>query len=342
MAAMTALAERLTPPASVPYPGAHLGLRWRSLIASDAPAVYDLIRFVESQDHTHHRITASQVADMVEGELGEDWVDTIVGIDAAHDICAVATVRVYRSITDQANAVINAFIHPHWRGRGIGRALLYWQNGRARQMIVETFGADSQIPTSIHNFVDAHMIDRRRLYIAAGFYAKRTFQVMYRELEGAEKPPKLKHDYTLVPWDTVPVKVIRDLHMSTFLDHYRAPMRAVWWDEGLENLDSRWSFVALSPTGQPVGYSLAGRPVERWVSTGHKDAYVYLLGVDAEHRRHGLSRALLGASIAAASASGMSRIGLDVDTQSASHAHSIYEHAGFVDGPAEIFYTIDQ
>lgn len=339
---MTGLAERLAPPASVPYPGVHLGLRWRSIIASDAPRVYELIRTVEAADDSHHRTSTDEVANMVEGKRGIEWVDALVGIDSEHRICAVATVKVLRSLTEQANAVVNAYIHPHWRGRGLGRALLYWQDGRARQMLVETFGADSEIPVSIHNFVDAHMTDRRRLYIAAGFYAKRTFQIMYRELEGSEKAPSPRGGYTVIPWAQVPLEAVREVHMDAFLDHYRSSLRGMWWEEAIGNLDPRWSFVALSPEGEPVGYCMTGRPVERWVSTGRTEAYVELLGVAAEHRGHGLSTALLGASVAAASASGISRIGLDVDTASPSNAHSIYEHLGFVDGPAEVFYTIDQ
>ncbi len=342
MNSMTGLAERLAPPASVPYPGVHLGLRWRSIIPSDAPAVFDLIRMVEASDDTHHRVTPAQVSDMVEGRRGRHWVDTIIGLDADRTICAVATVKVIRAIPDTANAVVNAYIHPHWRGRGIGRALLYWQDARARQMLVESFGAASEIPASIHNFVDAHMTDRRRLYIAAGFFAKRTFQIMYRELEGAEKAPTPRHGYTVVRWREVPLDAIRDVHMDAFIEHYRSPMRGLWRDEAMPNLDPRWSFVALSPEGEPVGYCLTGRPVERWIATGRTEAYVYLLGVDPAHRGHGLSTALLGASVSAAAASGISRIGLDVDTANASNAHSIYEHLGFVDGPAEVYYTIDQ
>lgn len=339
---MTGLAERLTPPASVPYPGVHLGLRWRSIIASDAPAVYDLIRTVEAADNTHHRVTPSEVADMIEGPRGADRVDALVGIDAEHRICAVATVRVLRAITDCANAVVNAYIHPHWRGRGLGRALLYWQDGRARQMLVEVFGADSGLPASIHNFVDAHMTDRRRLYIAAGFYAKRTFQIMYRELEGSEKAPSPRHGYSVVPWEEVDAPDVRRIHMEAFLDHYRPSMRGMWWEEATAELEARWSFVALDPQGGPVGYCLTGRPAQRWIATGRTEAYVSLLGVDAGHRGHSLSTALLGASVAAAAADGISRIGLDVDTESPSNAHAIYEHLGFVDGPAEVFYTIDQ
>ena len=90
-----------------------------------------------------------------------------------------------------------------------------------------------------------------------------------------------------------------------------------------------------------IGYALTARPAERWASTGRTEAYVVLLGVDAPHRGHSVSSALLSAAVAAASASGISRIGLDVDTRSESNAHSIYEHLGFVDERAEVYYTIE-
>lgn len=341
MDVMTGLAQRLSPPASVAYPGVHLGLRWRPIIASDAPAVYDLIRFVEAADDTHQRISADHVADMIEEKKGRDWVETIVGIDADHQICAVGTVRILRSIEESANAVVNAYILPHWRGRGLGRALLYWQDGRARQMLVDAFGADADIPASISNVVDAHMTDRRRLYIAAGFYATRIFQVMYRDLEGSETPMVPRGGYTIIPWGQVDPLDVKDLHMRVFRDHFLPDFRAFWWDEALGELDPRWSFAALGPDGDVIGYALTARPAERWASTGRTEAYVVLLGVDAPHRGHSVSSALLSAAIAAASASGISRIGLDVDTRSESNAHSIYEHLGFVDERAEVYYTIE-
>ena len=341
MGRMTGLAERLAPPESVPYPGKHLGLRWRSIMASDAPAVFDLIRTVEAADDSIRRTGADEVAEMIEGKGGVDWIDAIVGVDVDRKICAVATVRLIRSIAQTANAFVNAYIHPHWRGRGLGRALLYWQDGRARQMIVEAFGADSPVPASISNFVDGHMTDRRRLYIAAGFYAKRTFQVMYRDLEGSEAALHARHGYDVVAWDDVDEATVRDLHMRVFLDHFRPQFRAQWWDEGIAQIDRRWSFVALSPEGDPVGYVLTTRPTQRWVATGRTEAYIQLLGVDAAHRGNSVSTALLSAAVAAASDSGISRIGLDVDTKSGSNAHGIYEHLGFVDERSEVYYTID-
>ena len=330
------------PPAHVPFPGAHLGLRWRHMIPSDAPAVAALIREVENADDAIYRTSAADIADMVEGRRGHDHMDAIVGLDADRAIAAVGSVRILRSVTESACAMITAYIHPHWRGRGVGRSLLYWQDGRARQLLVEHFGADSELPASISNWVDGHMTDRRRLYIAAGFYAKRTFQVMYRDLEGSEQEPKSRHGYTAVSFDHLPRAQVRALHDEVFLGHFLPEMRGLWWDEAMEEIDDRWSFVALSPTGELAGYCIVGRPEQRWVATGRTEAYVSLVGVAPEHRGKSLATLLLRSSISAAARSGVSRIGLDVDMKNASGAHAIYEHLGFVDERSEVFYTIDQ
>ena len=229
-----------------------------------------------------------------------------------------------------------------WRGRGVGRALLYWQDGRARQMLVEIFGAESDVPVSISNLVDAHMTDRRRLYIAAGFFAKRIYRVMYRDLAGGEVAPQARHGYRIVPWNQVAQDQIRAIHMEAFQQAFRSPLRALWWDDAMNHFDPRWSFVAVDAEDEVVGYAMTGRPAARWVATGRPEAYIYLLGVAEAHRGRSVATALVGHAVAAASASGVSRIGLDVDMSSPDGAHNIYEHLGFVDEAAEVYYTIDQ
>jgi len=87
------------------------------MIGRDAPAVYALICLIEDEDQAIRRTSVEDIADMMEGKNGRDWVDTIVGLDAKANICAVASVRVLRGIHEAATAVVSAFIHPHWRGR---------------------------------------------------------------------------------------------------------------------------------------------------------------------------------------------------------------------------------
>lgn len=338
---MTGLAQRLQPPTTVAFPGAHLGLRWRRLIPSDGPGIATLARNVEDADDAIHRLCSASIADLMEGSHAQDLIDTIVGIDGDGVIGAVASVRVLRSVDEMAVAVVNALIHPRWRGRGLGRALLFWQDGRARQLLVECFGADNPIRAQIMNTVDSHMTDRRRLYIAAGFYAKRTFAIMYREIEGSETAPAPKHGYSIVPWADVDVQSAQTLHSEVFLNHYWPEMRHRWWEEAMEECEPRWSFGVVDPEGELAGYLVASRPADRWVATGRPEAYVSLIGVSPRHQGKGILRALLGATVSAAAQSGMSRIGLDVDISSPTNAHSIYEHFGFVNDRSEVYYVIE-
>lgn len=338
---MTSLLERLRPPQDASYPAPHLGLRWRPVIASDGPAIARLAHEVEDFEDSFYRLTSSDIADMMEGEHGVDHVDTIVGCDSDGAITAVASVRILRDVPGQAVAQLTAMVHPQWRGRGLGRALLFWQEARARQLLVKEFGEDSPMPAQIMNIVDAHMTDRRRLYIAAGFYAKRTFSIMYRDIEGAESFPSPKGGYKVVPWTQVDRAEAHALHMDVFTHHFWPEMRGRWWDEAMANHDDRWSFAIQAPDGELAAYCVVGRPTERWAATGRPEAYIELLGVSPKHRGKGLVRILLGQAIAAAAASGMTRIGLDVDTQSPNQAQSIYEHLGFLDHRAEVYYFVD-
>ncbi|WP_165218042.1 MULTISPECIES: GNAT family N-acetyltransferase [unclassified Schaalia] len=347
---MTGLAERLSPPGSVPYPGEHLGLRFRPMRASDAPAVYSLIRETETMDDTAHRVSTREIADMIEGRHGVDWVETIVGLDRERRICAVASVRVIRSQmlssvgedSQRAHATIRAYTHPHWRGRGIGRALLYWQDGRARQMLVDTYGSDSERPSSISNFVDAHMTDRRRMYIAAGFYAKHMFQQMYREIVGGETRPTPKNGYSVVAWDSVAPGDLDALHAEVSSRDINARCFGRSWDALTHSLEMRWSFVACDSSGAPIGYIGVSRPTDRWAATGVSEANIDILGIHPDHRGRSLTSALVRSAIAAVSASGVAKIGVQIDRQHDAQTHSMYEHLGFVDAQAEVFYTINQ
>lgn len=339
---MKGLALRLTPAGSVPYPGAHLGLLFRPLIPSDAPAIYDLIRETQVVDNTFHRVSAAQIADMLQTDQGRDWVDTIVGLDRDRKICAVASVRVICGSHTRADATLSAYTHPYWRGRGIGRAILYWQEGRARQMLVEAYGEECPFPASISNFVDAHMTDRRRLYIAAGFYAKCTYQVMFRELLGGEMPSHLRRGGEIRSWNEAELTDVHELFSRTWEDPIRPLTQERAWDEIIRELESSWSFVAYDADGQPVGFIAVARPAERWAATGRIEAHIRFLGVAAEDSERVIVTSLIRHAVAAAANASIKRIGVEVNMRYDADLHSVYEQLGFVDEQAEVYYTIDQ
>ena len=307
----------------------------------DGPALAHLIRVAEDADNAIHRTTSAEVSDMMEGANGANPFETILGFDAENRLVAAGSVRVLRQITTMAIAQVNAFIMPHWRGRGIGRALLAWQDGRSRQLLCQEFGDDSPLPARLMNVVDGHMLDRRRLYIAAGFYAQRTFPVMYRDIAPNEPVVVPRPGYRVTNVTAQDIAEVRATHMKVFEEHFWPEMRGIWWDEAISAFDARWSFIVRSDTGQLVAYILAGRPVERWATRGVPEAYAQLVGVDSRHRGQGLTTALFSSVFHAVSQAHIATLGLDVDAQSTSSAHQIYEHLGFVDQASQVYYAIN-
>ena len=55
-----------------------------------------------------------------------------------------------------------------------------------------------------------------------------------------------------------------------------------------------------------------------------------------------MASAMVAAATHAAARDGMSRIGIDADIKSPTHAQAVYEHLGFLNDRTRVFYSIDQ
>lgn len=335
--------ERLRPEEHVEYPPDHLGLKWSQIVPADGQAIADLIHLCERYDRALSSMSEDQIADLLEFGANGVVSDVIVGKDFEGNIRALAWVEVMRPDFEIARANVNAFIDPDWRGRGIGRGVLKWQDARARQLLIEVFGEDCKLPVRLANLVDSHVSDRRRLYMAAGFSPHRTFQVMHRHFQGEEpEVDEPRGGYQIVPWLTELDSEILALHEKAFADHWGTSADSLeWWSENRPFMEKRWSFVALSPQGKVAGYILVCRHPARWIQTGVSEAYAELLGVDPDARGVGLARALITKSMNAAYKSQVVQFGLDVDKDNPHGAKSFYQRLGFKCAGEQVFYALD-
>lgn len=155
-------ARRFDPPAAATVPGAHLGLSWRPLGASDVAAVTALWARCDSHDEPVE-LFRSGTLERILSDAGPAG-DSLGGFDAAG--LRAAAVIVVEPFDAGTQVRLRATVDPDVRGHGIGKALLTWQEDRARQLLAEHV-ADG--PARIMIEVDPHQHDRRRLYAAAGF-----------------------------------------------------------------------------------------------------------------------------------------------------------------------------
>jgi mycothiol synthase len=332
------LADRAAAPETVEVPAPHLGLTWRRLAEEDAAAVLALTRRCEAVDRPLAPLDTDEVERSLARPASGVVADSLGGFDGAGELCAAAFVYAPPGDETHARVFISATIDPAWRGRGIGRALLDWQDGRARQMLA---AMDPDLPGRIAVYVDEHHADRRRLYAAAGFSPKRVFREMRRDLAEPVEPEVVPEGMEVVAWTPDLDEVVRRSHNEAFRDHWGSqPAAPESWSRMHRNLVPEWSMVALAGD-EVAGYALTSRHEHRWESLGHSEGFVEVLGVRRPFRGTGVARALLASVLAALQRDGIDQAALDVDTENPSGAHHFYERMGFRADGARILYTIE-
>ena len=256
--------------ANLDFPSRDLGLEWKQVTPADGLEIARLIYRCERFDQTLSSVGEDDIADLLEFGAKGGVSDVIVGRGPDEKIRALAVVEVMSPDWEYARANLSAFIDPYFRGRGIGRSLLRWQEDRARQLLIEEFGEDSTLPVRIAGSVEAHMDERRRLYKAAGFSPRRTFEVMYRTFDSTEPEVAMPGEgYAIVPWIPELDTEIHSLHLRAFSDHWGQTADVEeWWNKSRPSMEKRWSFVAISPQGEVAGYIMVCRHPARWIQTG--------------------------------------------------------------------------
>lgn len=334
------LAHRAAPPAEATVPGDHLGLVWRPLTTDDADQAFALLERCEAVDQPTMRTGRSRVEEILARPATGMKADSLGGFDSGGELRAAAFVHAPLGDETHARVFISASVDPAWRGRGLGRALLTWQDDRARQILATL---DPALPGRIAAYVDERLEDRRRLYAAAGFSPKRTFREMRLRLSEEPEVSRVPEGYEIRQWTPELDDAVRRAHNEAFRDHWGSqPVDEDTWAARAGEIEPAWSVVAVHlASGSVAGYALTARHEHQWEALGHSEGYTELLGVLREHRGSGVARALLGSVLTALYRDGIEVAALDVDMENPSGAYHFYERMGYRPGTARILYTVE-
>jgi len=220
-------------------------------------------------------------------------------------------------------------VHPNWRGRGIGTALLAWSLSRALQAIGRVPPQARFAPRVAAPIGHEPSI---ALFRSFGFEAKRHNWTMAIELAAAPPAPVWPPGIRLRPYrhpqDLEPVYLAT---IDAFRDHWgfvEVPFEQGFsmWKHGY--VEARpfhpdlW-FVAVEGN-EIVGTALCRARSDEDPEMGWVDS----LGVRRAWRKRGLGLALLRHSFTALRATGARRAGLGVDAASLTGATRLYTRAG--------------
>ncbi|WP_225754584.1 GNAT family N-acetyltransferase [Actinotalea sp. Marseille-Q4924] len=343
------LAVRADAPAVVELPPGHLELVWRPLTLADADALHVLLATIEDADDNISRTSAAGAREMLEGAWKDLSTDTLAGVDADGALRAYAMVEVRPGDERTVRAFLRGGVHPAWRSRGVGPAILAWMEGRGRQMLAAS-GKD--VPGRLAVYVDEHQRDQRRLYAAAGFSPIRWYTQMRRDLADPVPPAPAPAGLQVVPWTEELDDAVRLAHNEAFLDHWGTePQTPETWRNHQSGFVPSWSFVVLDPSGGDdassstpptvAAYLLSGRYEQDWPVLGYSCGYTDLLGVRPAYRGRGIAVTLLAAAMRAYREDGMQYAALSVDTANPSGAHTLYERLGYERVSGEVLYSVE-
>ncbi|GGM23130.1 GNAT family N-acetyltransferase [Promicromonospora citrea] len=353
------IAERATAPATLALPTAG-GLSWRPATRDDVPAWLLLRHHIARVDAEPFLATLEELEELFDGDWRDMSADSLLGFSTspADDGALVAWAHVEAPPGDvsQVRAFTWGGVHPDHRGQGIGRELLAWEIGRARQKLAAS-GKD--VPGRIAVFAeDDAPAATLHLYERAGMTPRRYYSDLARPLTGPDAGPvpevELTGSLRLVPWSTELDEATRLAHNDAFRDHWGSQPQAPGQWTQRAGFAPEWSFVVVddapdvdallaSPdtdadtaaalrAGEPfvVGYQLAGRYPDDFAVRGYSFGYTDILGARRAYRGRRIALAALAAGMRAFAADGMEYAALDVDTANPSGAHGLYASLGYV------------
>jgi mycothiol synthase len=334
---MATLRERITAPAHLEPPAAIGGLTFRPATLDDLGAVHGLAVAAAAVDDPRARPSTADFERTLSTEGLDVARDTVVGVDADGHVQAYGIVIDVPSRVTAARVVLDGTVHPDRRGQGVGRRVLAWQVGRARQRLA---GLDVDLPATIE--VGApHGTGALRLAGRYGFEPTRNWvemEAVFGEHDRSDVPA-LPDGFVVRAATDDDIEPLRIAKNDAFRDHWGSqPMVESDWRGFLTASKSRLDLgrIVLDPDGAVVAFAIVEVDPDGFAARGRSSGYVHWVGVVRAARGAGLAPIVLDAALRAIQDDGLSAAVLHVDAENPSGAGRIYERLGFVAGDVHV------
>ncbi|MBM7825502.1 GNAT superfamily N-acetyltransferase [Arcanobacterium pluranimalium] len=333
------LFRRLNPPQNAAHPGAHLGLSWRAISAADIADVVELMKESAGESLTGDRVSSRTAHSELDFVIKHpNSADTLGGWNSKGELKAFAMVEVNPDALTEIQADAFAVVSGEWRGRGIGRQLLEWQDARARQLIALD-GRD--LPVSIRSMVNSGNLDRRRLLAAGGFspYIKKNLlckEILASDLaRGDDALARLtSQGFDLVPFTPQYCEELRRLHNRLSLSKERLqPYSPENWLKLSQSFDYDNSYLLLDHSNI-IGYTVAV------VTDDPSERLIRHYGVERGLRNRGIGTDIIVAYMSSKLGAVGNVIVVPVIADADPHKRFLADY-GFSERAAQILYTID-
>jgi mycothiol synthase len=304
------------------------GIEARPIDTGDADAWAELLADREKIDQEGENYSPQDMIDQLNDPHVDAALDTI-GLWAEGRMVAYGNVHGADSVVVVDQVRTEGTVHPEWRRRGLGTALMPWLIQRAAELHADKH---PDVPGEVSNRTISTNIGADRLLKRFGFEECRYFFEMKRSLDQAVPQVPLAARLRLVPFNMSMDEALRVTHNEVFLDHWGSTPKdeESWktWVTGARAFRGGSSYLVLD--GETIAAYAIGYEWEADTdATGIRELYVGYLGTRRSHRGCGLARVALAKVLTEAAQDGYQRAGLGVDAYNPTGALALYQSLGF-------------
>ena len=299
-------------------------LRWTHLTQDSLEAWAELTRVLADADGTDEVYAAEDLAEEL-AETGLTPETDTWGVWDDDRLVAYGQLRVSLTLDhdDRVRCHLSGGVHPDWRGRGIGGALMDRMEPRALALARERHPG---VPAYLRATGGIEGSSARRMLARRGYAVVRYFNDLARPVP-EQTLPELPVDGAVIVTSTDEhAEAVRVAHNNAFADHWgSAEIPAEQWHHHWASRAGRGdlSSLALAPDGSVLAYVLAAQWVPRTL-------YITIVGTVPAARGRGLAAACLARTMNLAAQTGeFDTVQLDVDSDSPTGAVQLYERLGF-------------
>ena len=313
---------------------------WRAATADDIDGIWQLRQAMGEVDHPNYLTARGAIAADFGYSHFHAELDSLVGVDVAGRIVAVGMVMFPPRQVSLVRSMPIGGVHPSLRGRGIGRQLLAWQLGRAKQQLASS---PKTLPGWILTYADERSPQNAALFERGGLTLARYFLTLERALDAPVRVIPPAEGIRIEAYTAVLSAAVHRCRDDSFMDHWGSqPMSDENWNAFV---GGKWfrpdlSFVAWAGD-EVVGFVLSTANENVWASQGFTGSYIDLVGVLSGWRGRHIAQSLLAAQLGAGRALGHERVTLAVDSASPTGALGLYTGMGFEPTHRKMAYTLE-
>lgn len=326
---MLPLNQRVTAPTQLPVPTGTEGVTWRPATAADLPAILTLDRAVEAVDDPRHVTTIEALTVDFAASGFDPAADSLLAETTDGTVIAYGTAHAEPEARSVVKVHVPGAVHPEYRGRGLGTALLDWQEARAAQHLA---ASDLAVPGWISTGAAEHAESPRGFLTTRGYVERRWWMELTRDLSDAIPELPLHADVRLEPLTEELSEATRQAFNDSFRDHWGSqPTNEEDWKKygSVSTLRGDLSALAVTSDNEVAALVIVSVDPAQWEAAGYRFGYIDLVATRRDWRGKGLAKSLLAQVLRNLKAEGLERAALDVDSESPTGALRLYESVGF-------------